>query len=240
VVVVTHDCDLANDNLDAEPEVEVIVGRTVEALNGNFSWAKAPRTLHYTGQHDGAPVHIELVATNKRTLLKSALAPFEPDTAFSLDGPSLAVVRSWLGSRYNRAAFPDAFVSRMRQTKVDSKLAKVLDAHGGDISFVYFDLDEGQCIERADGDPYKLDIVLVFNPGQDAEASAETAEQVAEKVELAVQARLPAGASISLGVCFAISEDDIPVSRARVLTHWRLEHMTLRAEDEQQLGAQLG
>lgn len=232
VVVITHDCDLANDNLDSEPDVEVIVGRTVVAMNGNFSWGKAPRTLHYTGLRNGVPVHIELVATSKRTIFKSDLAPFGPDPAFSLDGPTLAVLRSWLGSRYSRAAFPDAFVNRMKQTKADVKLAKVLEAHGKDISFVYFDLDEGQCIERADGDPYKISIVLVFNPRDDAEAAAEAAEDVAELVDEAVRARLPPDAPISLEACFAISEDDIPVSKARVLTQWRLEHMTLRADPE--------
>lgn len=233
VVVVTHDCDLANDNLDAEPDVEVIVGRTVGALNGNFSWGKAPRTLHYAALRDGAPVHIELVTTSKRTLPKSELARFEPDPFFSLDGPTLAVVRSWLGARYNRAAFPDVFVNRMKQTKADAKLAKVLEVHGKDISFVYFNLDEGQCIERADGDPYKLSIVLVFNPGGDAEAAAEASDEAAEEVEKALRARLPTGGPIALEACFAISEDDIPVSKARVLTQWRLEHMTLRADQEQ-------
>ncbi len=31
----------------------------------------------------------------------------------------------------------------------------------------------------------------------------------------------------------SISEDDLPVSKARLLTQWRLEYMTLKADDEQ-------
>lgn len=46
VVVISHDCDLANDNLDAEPDVEVLVASAVPALKGNFAWGKSPRTLH--------------------------------------------------------------------------------------------------------------------------------------------------------------------------------------------------
>ena len=46
VMVVSHDCDLANDNLVTEPDVEAIVGRTVDKEVGNYAWAKAPRTLH--------------------------------------------------------------------------------------------------------------------------------------------------------------------------------------------------
>ena len=234
VVVVTHDCDLANENLSVEPNVEVIVGRTVPAVNGNFTWGKAPRTLHYTIQRDGGDVAVELVATSKTFLRKCDLASFEPDPLFKMDGQSLAVLRSWLGARYNRAAFADSFVKRMGDTKADVKLAKALEAHGKSVSFTYFDVDGGECIERAEGDPYALDVILVFNPGSDPEAAADAADSAAEAVEAALRSRLPDnGADIRLNACFPISEDDISVSRARLLSHWRLEYMTHRAEDEQ-------
>lgn len=234
VVVVTHDCDLANDNLDAEPFVEVIVGRTVPKLEGNFTFAKAPRTLHYPVQRGGATAQVELVAIAKVQLHKSDLAQFDPDPSFHLDGPTLAVLRSWLSARYNRAAFPDAFVARMRDTKADARLAKALEAHGKSISFTYFDVDKGQCVERASGDPYTLSIVLVFNPGNDPDAASDAADEAADAVEKAVRGRLPeGGASIVFASCFAVSEDDITVSQARVLSQWRLEYMTHRADDDQ-------
>lgn len=233
MVVISHDCDLANDDLEVEPEVEVIVGRTVATTNGNFAWGKAPRTLHLVAHQNGTPVNIELANTRKRVLLKSALAQFEPDSAFALDGPALSTVRSWLASRYNRAAFPDAFVRRMRETKAESKLAGVLKDSGALISFVYFDLDKGACVEREDGDPYQLSIVLVFQSGVDPEKAADDADFIADSVREAVEARLRDRSSITLESCLAISEDDITVSKARVLTQWRLEHMTLQAESDQ-------
>lgn len=233
-LVITHDCDLANESLAAEPYVEVIVGRTVAAANGNFSWGKAPRTLHFPVQREGAPATVELVATEKVTLHKAELASFEPDPRFSLDGQTLAVLRSWLSARYNRAAFADAFVTRMKETKADVKLVKALEDHGKNVSFTYFDVDNGQCVERAEGAPYSLKVVLVFNPGDDPDAAADAAEEAAAAVEKALRGRLPeGGTSIRLDACFAISEDDISVSQARVLNHWRLEYMTHRAEEEQ-------
>ncbi|MEA3087179.1 MAG: hypothetical protein QOC89_4876 [Paraburkholderia sp.] len=84
VVVVSHDSDLANDNLDAEPDVEVIVGRLVATPNGNFSWGKAPRTLHLSMTRDGGLVTVELIATSKRLIPKRELAQFEPDSGFDL------------------------------------------------------------------------------------------------------------------------------------------------------------
>ena len=62
VVVISHDCDLASDDLDAEPHVEVIIGRVVSAPNGNFSWGKAPRTLHLPMQRNGGLEHMTLKA----------------------------------------------------------------------------------------------------------------------------------------------------------------------------------
>lgn len=232
-VVVSHDCDLANDNLTVEPAAEVVVGRLVAAPNGNFTWGKAPRTLHLPAIRDGQQVTIELVATSKQLLPKSILAAYEPDRSFQLDGPALGVLRSWMGARYNRASFPDAFVHRMSKTKVDTKLAKALEPHGALISFVYFDIDGGQVIERQDGSPYELIIVLVYSPGNDAEAAADAADKLAENLYDACGKRLNGSADISLKTCFAISEDDLQVSRARVLMQWRLEYMTLKAADEQ-------
>lgn len=234
VVVITHDCDLANENLDAEPDVEIIVGRTVTAASGNYTWGKAPRTLHYPVECDGALATVELVATEKASLRKSDLAPFEPDPRFNLGGATLAVLRSWLGARYDRAAFADAFVRRMKETKADVKLTKAPETHGTNVSFTYFDIDDGRCFERAQGDPYKLRVVLVFNPGDDPIAAADAADKAAEEVEAGLRGRLPdGGTSIRLDACYAISEDDITVSQARVLSHWRLEYLTHRAEDEQ-------
>lgn len=233
VVVISHDCDLASDNLSAEPHVEVIVGRIVDKVDGNYAWGKAPRTLHHPVTRDGEIKHIELVSSSKHTLRKSELAEFEPNEQFELDGKALVVLRSWLGSRYNRAAFPDTFVNRMSDTKAQSKLTKVLEKHGELISFVYFDVDQGMNLEHAEGEPYELSIVLVYPPGDDAEASGDLAEAVASEVEEQVGARLKDGQSILLRSCFVISEDDLPVSKAKILTQWRLEYMTFKAVDEQ-------
>lgn len=232
-IVISHDCDLAQGNLQHEPMVEVVVGRVVEKANGNFTWAKSPRTLHLAMRCEGLPVTLELVATNKRLLDKQALAAFDPDIRYDLPVKDLEVLRSWLASRYRRAAFPDEFVRRLERTKVRDKLASALEPHGTLISFVYFDLDGGQSVERKAGDPYELSIVLVFHPGDDAERAADAAEALAEKLEQTVRARIDGGSDIRLNACFATSEDDLTVSQARVLRHWRLEHLTMRASTPQ-------
>lgn len=232
-VVISHDCDLANDNLDAEPEVEVLVGGVAAALNGNFAWGKSPRTLHLQVQKAEGTEVLELVQTTKRRVLKTALAKFLPSAEYSMDQPGLSTLRSWLATRYNRAAFADNFVKRLGAAQADERLARLLKSSGDLISFVYFRMEGGHTVEREDGDPYAFNIVLVFAPGDDAEASADRADELAEKVEADLQGRLKDPSSVVLTSCIAISEDDVSVGQAKVLTQWRLEHMTLRADEPQ-------
>lgn len=238
VVVASHDCDLANDNLHAEPDVEVIIGCHPKKADGNYFWAKAPRTLHLEALHSGEAAVIELTATAKCLIPKSKLAAFTPDAAYSLSGKSLAVLRSWLAVRYNRAAFPDPFVRRLAQSKVDKGLAKLIEPLGQHLSAVYFDVDGGKELDRADGSAYELKIVLVYPPGDDPEKTADEVEALEGSIEdLFAGKHFDTDSNtwngIALRSCMSISEDDLTVSRARLLTQWRLEYMTLKADDEQ-------
>lgn len=237
VVVISHDCDLANDTLTIEPDVEVIVGRRVQKGDGNYFWAKAPRTLHFDTVHNGSGAVIELVATAKVAIAKKALASFTPDKSYALPGKSLSALRSWLSVRYNRTAFPDPFVTRLSQFKVDKRLARIIEPVGNLLSAVYFDVDGGQEIDRSDGSPYELKIVLLYPPSDDPEQAADDVE----KIEIAVtnlfeEKHFDQGTGkwngIALKQCMSFSEDDLPVSKARLLTQWRLEYMTIKADQD--------
>ncbi len=237
VVVVSHDCDLANDDLKAEPDVEVIVGRLIDA-NGSFMWGKSPRTLHLGFQRSGTEVAVELLSREKQRVAKIVLAAFAPDPAFSLNARGLSVLRSWLASRYRRAAFPDRFVDRLKTHKLDAKIEAIMKTHGVAVAEVYFDVDMGQLLDRADGSPYELRIIVACVSSADADVSAEIAKIIEAKLEEAFRKKLfdekaSRWADIQLVGCVAMSEDDLPLSRVRVLTPWRLEHLSLKAEDGQ-------
>jgi hypothetical protein len=234
VTVISHDCDLANDVMHIEPDVEVIVGRRLQKGDGNYFWAKAPRTLHIDTLHHGVSSIIELVATDKRPISKQVLAAFRPDSAYAMPGKSLSALRSWLGIRYNRAAFPDEFVSRMSQFKVDKRLVKIIEPSGNLLSAVYFEVDEGKKIDHSDGGPYELKIVLAYPPGDDPDKSADDVAKIESLlINLFEEKHFDPDTGrwngILLRQCMSISEDDLPVSMARLLTQWRLEFMTNKA-----------
>jgi hypothetical protein len=238
IVVISHECDLANDALHIEPDVEVIIGRRVQKGDGNYFWAKAPRTLHIDALDGGAVAVIELVATTKRTIPKQTLAAFTPDTTYALPGKSLSALRTWLGVRYNRAAFPDPFVNRLSEFKVDKRLAKIIEPVGNLLSAVYFDVDGGNEVDRSDGSPYELKIVLAYPLGDDPEQAAEDVEKIERSITALFEDKhFDPGSEkwngIALKQCMSISEDDLPVSKARLLTQWRLEYMTIKADEDQ-------
>ncbi len=237
VVVISHDCDLANDALQMEPDVEVIVGRHLPKGDGNYFWAKAPRTLHVDVLQNDIAAVVELVATAKRLIPKQALAAFSPDVSYSFPSKSLSALRSWLGVRYNRAAFPDQFVDRLSQSKVDKRLAKIIEPVGNLLSAVYFDVDGGKEIDHSDGSPYELKIVLAYPPGDDPEQAADEVGKLENEIADFFEKKHFDQATgkwngIALKACMSISEDDLRVSRARLLTQWRLEYMTLKTGEE--------
>lgn len=237
VVVISHDCDLANDNLKAEPFVEVVLGRRVPAVKGDFAWGKSPRTLHLEYRHSGETVAIELVATEKLNIEKDLLASFTPDAAYQLSPKHLSVLRNWLSVRYNRAAYSDHFVDRMKAAKLDEKLASRIRKYP-DISSIFFDIDRGEENDHSDGSPHELSIILAYVPGNDPDATFDRvspAEADIEQlfVERAYDQETETWKGITLRKCVVISEDDLTVSQARMLSQWRLEHMSLRADDGQ-------
>ncbi len=238
VVVVSHDCDLANDSLSAEPDVEFIVGRVVDAAKGDFQWGKSPRTLHLNFQRVGQDVIVELVAPSKCLVRKETLATHAPDKDFSLDAKALNVFRAWLSVRYNRAAFPEVFATRMNRTKLDRGLAKAVEPFGAAVSAVFFVVDDGKDLSRTDGSPNELSVFLAYVPGDDPDDAHTLAESAAQAVEKlfsgkCYDAKTEQWSGIWLKHCSVISEDDLRVSKARLLTQWRLEHLSYRADDEQ-------
>ena len=237
VVVISHDCDLANQALNIEPDVEIIVGHERLQGDGNYFWAKAPRTLHLNALKNGKSIIIELVTTAKRLIPKHQLAAFSPDANYSFSGKALSALRSWLAIRYNRAAFPDSLVDILSQSKVDKRIAKIIEPTEASLSAIYFDVDGGKEVDHSDGSPYELKIVLVYPSGDDPEQAADEAERLETAIE-ALFAKAHYNSligewnGIALKACMSISEDDLTVGKARLLTQWRLEYMTFKSSSD--------
>ena len=239
VMVVSHDCDLANANLDDEPYVEVIAGRRLQSSDPNLANLKSARTLHLTITCEGRTQCIELTAAGKQLVPKSALAAWRPDPRYRLDEDNFFTLRRWLAARYDRAAFPDQFERRMfRETDLAERINKVAKKEGVNrvVSGIYFEVSPREELDPAV--PYDLTVVLVYTPGMDPLKNGDIAEEAGKAIDAHFRKRcLPDEASgtwkhIRLKEVIAYSETGISVARMKRLQRWHLDHLSTRSPAE--------
>jgi hypothetical protein len=233
VVVVSHDCDIAQDDLGIEPGIEVIVGRCIEKIDHNFSSTKNPRVLHLEMKRGGAIIAVALDATKKQTLQKCQLAEWAPDSSYELSVSDLSSLKRWLGVRYNRAAFPNEFERRLTGLGLRQKIEKALKPANEIISSIYFDLTPLVELSATDYAVYELTIVLLFKAGANPEKTAARAEKVADQIVSDFETRCydegtNSWQHVRLKDCMAISEEDAPVAKFKDLQQWRLDHWSFK------------
>lgn len=236
VVVATHDCDLAQ-HPDAEPRIEVVVGRLTDK-DGTYAHAKSARRLHieFSGT---ATFWAEFDAIAKVLIAKTDLLPFLPRADAHLTPENHATFQMWLASRYRRSAFPDEFERRLTQeTKLAEKIAKAVKPHGDLIAGVFFDVDEGEEVTRKDAaDTYTLDITILHTAEPDFIAADKAATAAAMAIETAFKEKLfeptKTWQHIELRSCEAVSESVMSYLEFKQLKRWRLDHISLAADPQQ-------
>jgi hypothetical protein len=237
VVVISHDCDLAALP-DKEPDAELIVGRLVEKADGNYTHAKTPRVLHLEfTTHDGSKF-VELTSTNKTRLKKVVLADEVPRTEFELRPGDQSILQRWLAARYRRAAFPDEFEKRLKDSGAADRLTKILKPAGQHICAIFFDVDDGADVQRNDPeDPHTLSIVLLYTNQPNARESETVALDLKGKIESVFQdlffKKNNRWTGIELVDCSVMSDEALTYAQSVILKQWRLEHLSLRDEEQQ-------
>jgi hypothetical protein len=238
-VVISHDCDLAASP-DKEPEVEVIVGRLIEKADGNFTHAKTPRTLHIEFATAEGGRFVELAATRKVRISKSDFADHEPRPEFNLGPAQQSILQRWLGARYRRSAFPDAFEKRLDKSGADRRLSKMLKPVGEHIRGIFFDVDDGNEVQREEpDDTYALAIVLVYTSQPHGHESEALALKVKEQIESLFEELFfnenNSWKNIELVECIVISDEALTYAQSLMLKQWRLEHLSLREEPQESM-----
>lgn len=234
VVVISHHCDLAADE-SKEPDCEVIIGKKVSKL-GKESNSKMARRLQIEYRMETDVVYIELRAIDKRTIGKEEFLKYDPRKDMRLDGRGIGILRNWLGSRYNREAFPEMFDRYMKNGKASGKKAvperieEILDSAKDHIKMLLFEVDDGVFQERdPSGDPYELGISVIYESeiGEDAMISAtRVAKDLEDLFETAFEAGRDRPYGIELIYCDEVSDEAISVARRAKLQEWKLDHLS--------------
>lgn len=239
-LVITHDCDLAA-TLDREPSAEILIGRSIDKL-GSATNAKVARRLELTLQSEAGPQAVELIAPDKHSVPKERLFEYAPRKDLWLASSDRRILQRWLAARYLRAAFPEAFETRLR-TKVHRRtvvehIESILDDGGEWIRCLLFDLDDGDVCERNDPDDvYQLGITVLYVSASDEPKAYATARAAAEALEKifgqAFERQGGARQYIDLRYCDPISDSVLTIQDREKLSEWRLEHLSLASDPPQ-------
>lgn len=232
-VVVSHDCDLAQGP-DVEPDVEIIVGRRLRAVDGNYTYAKNARCLHLSFGAGNERLAAELPANGKRRIEKSDLAAFTPLASIQLDPNERTILQRWLAARYRRPAFPDEFDRRLAETGLRDRLDKIMKAHGAWISAIFFDVDSGLDVARSgQNDTYAVGIYLLYSTEVDPDAADKAAAAAATAIRKAFLEKCSGKDGVWLHIelveCEAIADRAMTVHQSEHLRRWSADHISLRA-----------
>jgi hypothetical protein len=235
-IVISHDCDLAQPP-ESEPFVEIIVGRYLDSIDGNFTHAKSTRFLHLTATAGAEKRIIEIASAAKLNLEKSSLANFSPHSEILLLPEERSVLQRWLAARYYRSAFADEFNRRLKTSGMEDDFRKILKKNGEHLIAIFFDMDNGAEIERsAPEETYDLSITLVFNSGDDPSIAEVAAQEAADKITDAFRKRcFKSGAwqNIELQSCEIMSDEAITLRQSMLAKTWRLDDISLKGNPQQ-------
>ncbi len=142
-VVATQSCDIANNNIESDPYIELSAVHLIESLDGNLTYNKNPRTLHTTLQiyTENSNIiqtkNIELKAFEKHLVLKKIFTDFPPDNNIKFKSADLEAYVAWLASRYSRPALPTTFNDRISAADAKNNLRKNAKNSNHSLSGIY-------------------------------------------------------------------------------------------------------
>ncbi len=227
-IAVSHDCDIANADLSAEPCVEFIIGCVVGELNGHFAYSKNPRTLHIPVENQDGIITCELQAKDKVILNKDVLYEFKPSPEIRLSRKTLNILQTWLAARYTRHTLPNSLVDRL------SPVFNFLQSKGKKKprSLIGYWLDYSPFNEELPASQdYELWIYLVYSIDEsDAqEHIGELAGKLVDKFPTLIGKNRGAG-NVDLRECESYSEAEFTLSDIRGTIEYHLDNISLKLD----------
>ncbi|MEX1163170.1 MAG: hypothetical protein WEB03_06275 [Nitriliruptor sp.] len=223
LVVVSHSCDLAAQDLEAEPWAEIMRGVPAEGpANGNLTWGKNPRKLQVEAASSAEVVTLSV--HDRVRIPKQALEGHAPDQGRRLPAKDRTGLARWLGKRYFRAAFPDAFNDRVRP--VTGRIRDFLKKPGGTVlAGLYLILNSDD--ELSPDDAYRVVLrgVMEVKDHNDEELKALALQ--AMKAVAGLLGQLP---DVELEVWELVSTAEMSLDDLNYFQRWDYDDLSDRAD----------
>lgn len=191
-IVASQSCDIANNNIQADPFIELSIGRIIPKQEGNNTYNKNPRLLHTSlNVHDDEPgdsqfrlLFLELKAYEKVQILKDTFKDLKPDRQRKMTPASLDSYILWLSSRYSRPALPTEFNDRIVSADPKDKLRKKAKAFSESLSGIYVEIIP--FAEIAKDEVYQVNLLGLVSPAFTGDISKlqDALEQYAQVMNL--------------------------------------------------------
>lgn len=221
-IAISHDCDIANDDLISEPAVEFIFARIVDKQDGNYTYGKNLRTLHLEYVQGEKTVFLGLQACEKFVLQKNSLEAVHPDESYRLP-KSREIFQSWLAARYRRQALPDSLDRRLSQVFEYIKRTVKNNSSG----ILSFQLDYDPKDDLLPEETYELWLSIVYII--DKPEYQITTEKIAKELKQKFTQHFKDN-KVELRQCKAVSETAFTVRDMRETVQYHLEHLSYRIE----------
>ena len=238
LIAVSHDCDIASENLIAEPAVEFIVGDLIDKVDGSFTRAKNARVLHLEFNTPDGKRAVALFIRRRVEVAKIELAAHEPEAGWTHASPkAITSLRWWLAARYFRSSFADTFESRLSQSNLSQKIDALLSPLGELVYGIFFLVDDGSGDNLEDAELHELRAVIVYDAENADNSQIDSIKDCADNVAAAFKSKLRDKMSghwtkIELITCIAVSDEVFSFADSRLYKLWRLEFRSL--EDNSQ------
>lgn len=217
-LVASHPCDVVAWDLVKEPHIDLVPGTHDVKADGNFTYGKNPRILQLETPEGILNADLVWRYSIPRTYLANA------SPVSHLEEKNRRLFASWLGSRFSRPAFADAFNERTRLAS--RAISEVVKKKGGKISGIYIAVtDEELPAEK----PYDLVLLVCMRKLDFEDAAAwEEVNVATEKI----QEILLDCAGINLVHCGVKSEETTTLEELRWLRRWDYDYLTYRSNGD--------
>lgn len=225
-IAISHDCDIANDNLDIEPVVEFIYACILNQRNGNYTHGKNPRTLHLDYTHGENLVVLELLASKKLILQKIGLRQFS----------LMSLIDSLIPSRFFRVGWQLDIVAMLYRTALligFVKFSHTLRRKAKTILLesclsVYLNDPEDELPPK---EPYELWLNVVYISDKDEyhKISEDIAQSLKTEFPNLLEKTKDYG-TVILRKCDAVSEMEFTLRDLRDTVEYHLEHLSYRTK----------
>lgn len=218
LVVITQTCDLLYHSLEVEPTVDLLYAEIRNGSRPNRA-GKSFREIELTLDHPDQAKHLYITARPRLEVCRYKLFDTGKKNQLQPTDESRFWFSRWLGEKYSRPAFPNAFDRKLgkRKDKIADAVKKLKSCTG-----VYVGLSSWK--ELPESEKYRVSVVLLMHH----EASDEDCNKAQNAHTKICDVFEAAGHEVNQDASAVKLDDEISVSNFYTLRKWSLDYISIR------------